>query len=392
MRIAISGAGIAGPSLAYWLRKTGHTPTIIEIAPTFRAGGYVIDLWGVGYEVIRRMGLEDTIRDAGYHVQGVRSVDEHGRTTASFRTGLFGRIAGEEFISLPRGDLARAIYRTVVKEVETIFGDQITAIDQHDDGVRLSFQHAPDRDFDLVVGADGLHSNVRRLAFGPESDFEHYLGCHVAACTISGYPHRDELVYVSRILPDRQVARFALSDNRTLLFFVFRAKTPDLPRDDEECRARIRREFSGAGWETGQMLDALDRADNLYYDVVSQIRMEHWSAERLLLIGDAAACVSLLGGEGVGLAVTEAYLLAGELHRAGGDWRLAFEAWETRLRSFVKGRQKSARRFLTFFTSGKNFGIWFRNQTRRLMHTRPVPSLVADVRLRHEFKLPDYMI
>jgi 2-polyprenyl-6-methoxyphenol hydroxylase-like FAD-dependent oxidoreductase len=191
-------------------------------------------------------------------------------------------------------------------------------------------------------------------------------------------------------MPDRQVARFALRDNRTLVFFVFRAESPDLPHDDEECRARIRREFSGAGWETGQMLVALDRADNLYYDVVSQIRMKRWSAERLLLIGDAAACVSLLGGEGVGLAVTEAYLLAGELHRTGGDWRRAFEAWETRLRPFVRGRQKSARRFLSFFTSGKNFGIWFRNQTRRLMHTRPVASLFARHGPRHKFELPDY--
>ena len=390
MNIAISGAGVAGPSLAYWLHKTGHTPTIIEIAPEFRTGGYVIDFWGVGYEVAMRMGIEKSIREAGYHVREVRSVDDEGRKAASLGTGVFDRITGGKFISLPRGDLARTIYATVEHDVETIFGDTITAIDPHADGVRLSFRHAPDRDFDLVIGADGLHSNVRRLAFGPASNFEHYLGCHVAACTVSGYPHRDELVYLTHNVPGRQMARFTLRDNRTLLFFVFRAPGTDIPHDDDARKAILRQEFERTGWESAEILAALDRTDDLYFDVVSQVRMNRWSKDRTLLIGDAAACISLLGGEGTGLAMTEAYVLAGELHKAGGDWRRAFDAWERQLRPFVEGKQKGAMRFLSFFATKTSFGIWLRNQAMRIMNIGPLVNLFAGQSLRDDFDLPDY--
>ena len=350
----------------------------------------MIDFWGVGYEVAVRMGIEDAIRGAGYHVTAIRSVDRSGRTSASLRTGVFDRVTGGRFISIPRGDLARAIYATIEHDVETIFGDSITAIDQHGDGVRLSFAHAPDRDFDLVVGADGLHSNVRRLVFGPHSDFEHYLGCHVAACVVPEYRSRDELIYTTHNVPNRQIARFTLRDDRTLFFFVFRAPGTDIPHDHEARKAVLRREFSGAGWESPAMLAALDRADGLYFDVVSQVRMDRWSKDQTLLIGDAAACISLLGGEGTGLAMTEAYVLAGELQRAGDDWRRAFDVWETRLRPFVDGKQRGATRLLSFFAARTGFGLWLRSQAMRVMNIPPVATLFAGRSLRDDVQLPDY--
>ena len=175
----------------------------------------MIDFWGVGYHVAQLMGIEAAVRDAGYQVQSIRSVGPDGRVRASLGVEAFRRAAGGKLTSLPRGDLAAAIYATIEHDVETIFGDSITAINEHPDGVSVSFAQAKTRDFDLVIGADGLHSNVRRLTFGPESDVEHYLGCLVAACVVEGYRPRDELVYVTYSQP-RSIPRaiFAAGGSR----------------------------------------------------------------------------------------------------------------------------------------------------------------------------------
>ena len=177
----------------------------------------------------------------------------------------------------------------------------------------VSFAQAKTRDFDLVIGADGLHSNVRRLTFGPESDVEHYLGCLVAACVVEGYRPRDDLVYVTYSEPGRSVGRFSLRGDRAMFLFVFRSDQAADPGELAARKALLRREFGDAGWECPQILAALDGVDDLYFDVVSQIRLDRWARGRTALVGDAAACVSLLAGEGTGLAMTEAYVLAGEL-------------------------------------------------------------------------------
>jgi 2-polyprenyl-6-methoxyphenol hydroxylase-like FAD-dependent oxidoreductase len=390
MKIAISGAGVAGPALAHWLHRTGHEPTLIERAPRFRTGGYVIDFWGVGYLVAERMGIGPAIRDAGYQVQAIQSVAGDGRIRASLGVDAFRRASGGKFTSIPRGELAAAIYATVENDVEAIFGDSITTINQYPDGVHVTFEHGQPRDFDLVIGADGLHSNVRRLAFGPESSFERYLGCVVAACMVDGYPRRDELVYVTHSQPSRLVARFSLRDNRTLFMFVFRSEHARQLDEGAACRAMLRREFADVGWECPQILAALDGADDLYFDVVSQIRLDRWSRGRVLLIGDAAACVSLLAGEGAGLAITEAYVLAGELLCARGDHRQAFDAYEARLRPFVEGKQAGAEKFIPVFATRTQRGIWFRNLAMRAMDFHPLGDLLVGRTLRDDFELPDY--
>ncbi len=278
MKVAISGAGVAGTALAYWLHRTGHTPTLIEQAPAFRTGGYMIDFWGVGYRVAKKMGIEDQLLDAGYEIQQLRSVDSDGKVKAELPVEAIRNLIGHDFTSLPRGDLAATVYRTVADKVETVFGDTITAVDDHGDGVRLTFGNAEPREFDLLVGADGLHSNVRRLAFGTGPEVERYLGCKVAACVVDGYRPRDELVYLTYNTLGRQAGRVALREDRTLFLFIFRAERTDAgaqPKDE------LRTQFGDAGWECPQMLDALDDADDLYFDVVSQIKMDHWSLGRV---------------------------------------------------------------------------------------------------------------
>lgn len=388
MEVAISGAGVAGTALAYWLHRTGHTPTLIEQAPAFRTGGYMIDFWGVGYRVAKKMGIEDQLLDAGYEIQQLRSVDSDGKVKAELPVEAIRNLIGHDFTSLPRGDLAATVYRTVADKVETVFGDTITAVDDHGDGVRLTFGNAEPREFDLLVGADGLHSNVRRLAFGTGPEVERYLGCKVAACVVDGYRPRDELVYLTYNTLGRQAGRVALREDRTLFLFIFRAERTDAgaqPKDE------LRTQFGDAGWECPQMLDALDDADDLYFDVVSQIKMDHWSRGRVGLIGDAAGCISLLGGEGTGLAMTEAYVLAGELDRARGDHREAFEAYEALMHPFVASKQAGAARFVGFFATRTKFGLWLRNIVMRAMNVGPVLRLVAGD-IRDDLELPQYAI
>lgn len=390
MKIAISGAGVAGPALAHWLHRSGHEPTLIERAPHFRTGGYVIDFWGVGYRVAQMMGIEAAVREAGYQVQSIRSVGPDNQVRASLGVDAFRRAAGAGFTSLPRGDLAATIYATIENDVETIFGDSITAIDEHPDGVSVSFAQAKSRDFDLVIGADGLHSNVRRLTFGSESDVEHYLGCRVAACVVEGYRPRDDLVYVTYSEPGRSIGRFTLRGDRTLFLFVFRSAHAADPGNLEARKALLRREYGDAGWECPHILAVLEGVDDLYFDVVSQIRLDRWSRGRTALVGDAAACVSLLAGEGTGLAMTEAYVLAGELVCARGDYWRAFDAYETRLRRFVEAKQGAAQKYLPVFATQTRLGIWFRNLAMRAMDFRPLAGLLLTRSVRDDFELPDY--
>ena len=389
MKALIQGAGISGLACARVLDERGWDVTIVEAATAPRTGGYMIDFWGIGYRVTRKMGIEAAIRDAGYDVGSVRSLGPDGAARAELRVDVFRRMVGNDYTSLPRGDLAAAIYRTVEGSVPTLFDDSITGIDQRSDRVRVTFENAPADDFDLVIGADGLHSNVRRLVFGPEERFEHYLGCKVAACVVDGYRGGTSDTYLTYSVPGRQIGQFTLRGNRTMFLFVFRDEHDDHGMTPKE---QLHNQFGDAGWESRQILAAVDDVDDLYFDVVSQIRMDRWSDDRVLLIGDAAGCISLLGGEGTGLAITEAYALAGELARAGDDHRRAFDSYESLLRPFIEGKQAGAERLLGFFATRTRFGLWFRDVAMRAMNLgRPVAGLFAGS-LRDHLDLPDYRI
>ncbi|WP_018600707.1 FAD-binding domain [Mycobacterium sp. 155] len=389
MRIAISGAGIAGPAVAHWLRRTGHVPTLIDHSPHLRTGGYVVDFWGIGYRVAQLMGIESAVRAAGYQARTVRGVRPDGSLLASIDVGAFVEAVADRYTTIARSDLSAIIFATIADDVETIFGDSITAIDDRADGVTVSFDQHPAREFDLVLGADGLHSGVRRIAFGQRSP-EYYLGCMVAAFTATGYRPRDELSYVLYNTVGAQVGRFALRDDRTLFLFVYRTPAPETPEPVEVAKAALRDRFADGGWECRRILERLDDTDDLYFDSVSQIRQDSWSSGRVALLGDAAAAVSLMAGEGTGLAMLEAYVLAGELHRADGDYRLALPAYEQRLRRFVEGKQRGATKFISFFAAQSRLGLGLRNAGVRALSIRALAKLVSARSFRDDFDLPDY--
>lgn len=391
MKIVINGCGVAGPALAWWLLRHGHEPVLVEQAPQPREGGYVIDFWGLGYDICERMDLIPRIREAGYQVGEVRFVDAKGRRRSGFDTDVLRRMTRGRFTSLRRSDLGAALHGAVEGRAEAMFGESIASIEEHAGGVRVGFEHAAPRDFDLVIGADGLHSRVRALTFGPEADHERFLGYHVAAFDVAGYRPRDEDVYVSFTEPGRQVSRFSMRGDRTLFLFVFRDQAfgGDLPRDEAGRRAALRAVFGRSGWECPRILDAMDGVEDIYFDRVSQIRMPAWSKGRTALIGDAAAAVSLLAGEGTGLAIAEAYVLAGELHRAGGDHAAAFAAYERRLMPFLAGKQESARKFASTFAPKSRTALLLRDLAMWLMRFPKLAEFfVGD--LEDDIELPDY--
>jgi 2-polyprenyl-6-methoxyphenol hydroxylase-like FAD-dependent oxidoreductase len=390
MRICISGAGIAGPALAYWLLHHGHQPTLVEIAPHFRRGGYIIDFWGKGYELAERMGILPRVQDQGYHVREVRIVDEHGRKSGGFEVEPLTRALRGCFASLPRGELASILYDTVKDRVETLFDTSITSLTDLGRAIRVTFSHALPRDFDLVIGADGLHSNVRRLAFSSATSSEVFLGYHVAAFEATGYRPRDELTYVSYSRPGRQIARFAMRDDRTVFMLIFASGEPIQARTTEAQRDVLQRTFGGMGWETDAILAAMQRSDSLYFDRVSQIHADRWSSGRVALLGDAAHCPSLLAGEGCALAIIDAYVLAGELARAGDDYAAAFHSYENRLRGFIESKQRAAKRFAGQFAPRTELGLIVRRWATKAMSLPGLTNLFLGRALRDDLELPDY--
>lgn len=396
MNILISGAGIAGPTLAYWLKRYGFTPVLVERAPEFRTGGYVIDFWGLGYEVADRMGLIPQILDKGYLVREVRIVNGDGRRVAGFPVSALTQLAQDRYVSVARGDLAACIFRQVEKNVETIFGDSIARIEQASTDIQVTFQSGVVRDFDLVIGADGLHSRVRELAFGPQKHFETYLGYKVAAFEIDGYRPRDELVYVMHSEPGHQAARFAMHGDRTLFLFIFADPEVEYTKaaDVQSQKALLRKRFGDIGWECSRILNSLDSVAEIYLDRVSQITMGSepgsWTKRRVTLIGDAAFCVSLLAGQGAALAMLAAYILAGELHSASGDHTTAFRAYQKKLESLVRSKQRAALRLAGMFVPKTRISMFVRDRILNALTIPWIANLAFGRSLRDDFIIPDY--
>lgn len=392
MNIAINGAGIAGPALAYWLQKSGHDVLLVEESPRLRSGGYAIDFWGLGYDIAEKMGLIPRIRELGYQVGEVRFVDEHGRRIGGFSTDAIRRLTNGRFTTLRRSDLSATIYAAIDGKIETILGDSIAMCEDTGERLHIRFDHAAPRDVDLLIGADGLHSRVRRLAFEPQEQFDVSLGYHVAAFEVAGYRPRDELVFVTHGLPGRQISRFAMRDDKTLFLFVFHDEylNANEPANERERKAALKHAFADVDWECPQILNLLENTGDFYFDHVNQIRMQRWSNGRVALIGDAAACVSLLAGEGTGLAMAEAYVLAGELARAEGDYRAAFARYEARMMPFLQRKQQSAARFASSFAPRSALGLTVRNLATRLFQVPSIAHMFVSRSLRDDIALPDY--
>ncbi|MDI2030341.1 FAD-dependent monooxygenase [Saccharopolyspora sp. TS4A08] len=340
MRVLVSGASIAGPAVAFWLCRSGFEVTVVEKAATVRSGGYPIDVRGTALEVVRRMGLLPRLQAADVATRRLTFLNTDGSVAASVHPQhVVGGVDGED-LEIRRGDLTDVLHAAVREDVEFVFGDSIEVLDERADGVHVTFRSGAERDFDLVVGADGLHSRTRELVFGPELEFHRYLGFCFAGFTMPntfGLSHEG----VMWNAPGKGAILYGVEDGETVHGFLNLAcpRPPmELLRDPEAQRAMVAEAFAGHGWETPAMVEAMQVADDLFFDTVSQIRMPAWSRGRAVLVGDAAHAPSFLTGQGSSLALVGAYMLAHAL-TTHADHTAAFTAYEASTREFVELNQ-----------------------------------------------------
>jgi 2-polyprenyl-6-methoxyphenol hydroxylase-like FAD-dependent oxidoreductase len=392
--VLVSGAGIAGPALAYWLREAGFDVTVVERAPAPRPGGQTVDLRGAGRTVVSRMGLMDRARALTVEQRGLALVDAEGRVTARIPADSFGGEGIVSEIEILRGDLGRLLYDATLPATEYLFDDTVTALDQDVDGVTVRFEKAATRRFSLVVGADGLHSVVRRLAFGPEAGHVRPLHLYTAWFTATDCLELDSW-YRMFNAPGGLVAsaRPGRLPGETKAGLSFRTTAPLVfdRRDTTAQQAELARRFAGAGWEVPRLLTAMRAAPDFTFDSMGQVRLDHWSRGRVVLLGDAGYCPTPLTGLGTSLALVGAYVLAGELAAAGGDHRVAFRRYDEVLRPYVDQAQQLPPGGASGYAPSTALGIRLRALSMRAMHHWPMRSiLAAQFAKAEEIALPDY--
>jgi len=349
----ISGAGIAGATAAYWLAKAGFDVTIVEQASNIRSSGSPVDVRGPAVEVAERMGVMARIRDADTRVRDMVFVNSRGRVVS--RVNMRTTWAEPADVELPRGDLAAILRDAVPDDVEVQFGNSVQALAQDAEGVTAEFASGPARRFDLVLGADGAHSGVRALAFGPEADYLKHLGVYVATLPLDGETGTDFVMYNT---PGRAVAIHP-AKGRPIAAFMFRA--PQIPqfdhRDLEQHKRLLCDAYAGGGWRVPELLDRVRAADDLYFDSVSRIKVPAWSRGRIGLVGDAASCVSLFG-DGSSLAMIGAFTVADSLN---GDIPAGLRAYEARHRPQRAAKENSVAYATRLFIPATWAGIALRN-------------------------------
>lgn len=381
MRVLISGASVAGPVLAHWLTRYGYAVTVVERSPTLRkTGGHAVDLFRPAMDIVERMGLLEAVRSTrtGTERLLVRTPD-HDRP-AELEVRKLVAAFSDRHTEIMRDDLSEILHDATRDDVEYVFGDSITAIS--DDG-EVAFERGPARRFDLVVGADGLHSNVRRLVFGPEERYAHWIGAYLAVFSVPNYLGLDRTMTTMAAV-DRLVAVYGASrlpDARAL--FLFRTDGPldyhyrDIPRQKELLRERV----AGLGWEVPRLMAELDTTPAFYFDSITQLRMDTWSRGRVTLVGDAGYCPGPAVGGSTSLAVVGAYVLAGELAAAGGDPARAFPAYEAEMGEYVRRSRAFALGAARRLVPRSRSDVWTTLQGTRLINRLPAPLVGAVSRI-----------
>lgn len=365
--VLISGAGIAGPALAFWLRAYGFEVTVVESAPAPRVGGQAVDIRGAAREVLGRMGVLDAVRELHTGVCGIAYLGRSGEVVARLDNQAFGHSGGVVAeLEILRGDLVGVLMDAAGRNVEYIHGDTIVALDESEDSVLVTFQQASPRSFDIVVGADGVRSNVRSLVFGDHDRFVRDLGYYSAYFTawtdrdLDGWLH-------AYSLPGRRLAMVypvgQSGETRTMLSFAH--DDAHVGRDDR--RSLLCDMFADSGWIVPTLLDQLATTDELFFARVGDVRVDRWSSGRVVLIGDAISAGSL--GMGTSMAIVQAYVLAGELSL--GDHRRAFGEYRRKLAGFVAENQKRPAGSTAGFLPRTRAGIALRNATVKALPRIP---------------------
>lgn len=352
VKVLVSGASIAGPALAHWLWRRGAEVTVVEQASGLRPGGQAVDARGVSKEVIRRMGLDATVRAACTNTAGAYVVDADGRVLETMAADEHGGDGYISEIEILRGDLSRLLYDDTREAVEYVFGDRITGLTQDPDGVDVTFAGGDRRRYDLVIGAEGVHSALRSTVFGPRERYVRHLGLALAFYTVPNEFGLDGWALDYHEAGRSAGLRPVPDATRAIAMLSFPAPDLDIDHRDVEAQQRLLREqMAGVGWWTPQLLTHLGEAPDFYLDQVAQVVMDHWHTGRVGLIGDAAYSASPMSGAGTGLALVGAYLLAGELAAAGWDVEAGYAAFEAQLRPCVEANQELGRMHVDSLTA-----------------------------------------
>ena len=376
-RVLISGASDAGPVLAYWLNRCGYQPTVVERTAELRFGwgGHAVDLFGPALQIVEWMGVLAQVRDARTRTETISLLRE-GHRPVDIPAELMSEGVSQRHIEIMRGDLAKIIYEAGRDDIEYLFGDSITTLHETEQGVEVSFQYGAPQTFDLVIGADGLHSITRRLAFGDEHQFLHFLGGYLAVFTVPNYLdlHQRMLGFAD---VDRTAAIYPVHETgQARVLFLWRARTPHgYDRHDLTAQRRlIHGLYADMGWEVPRLLAELEKADDLYLDSISTIVMDTWTRGRVTLVGDAGYSPGSAVGGGSSLAVVGAYVLASELAASSGDHVRGLAAYEQALRPAVKHSQTIGPAVLKTLIPRSRLQLWATAQAIRLVPRLPAPA------------------
>jgi 2-polyprenyl-6-methoxyphenol hydroxylase-like FAD-dependent oxidoreductase len=368
LTILISGAGIAGPTLAYWLVRQGHRPVLVERTPELRVGGHAVDIRGTALEVIERMGLDTAVRDARTQILTLSAERPDGVRTYDVALRPMHEMRGDREIEIMRDDLVRILFGAVRDDVEVVFGDSVRALTPVEGArVAVEFERGTAREVDLVVGADGQHSSIRELTMGPERGLTHHLGAYLSIYTVDNLLGlRDRAVLYNE--PGRAAAIFTVRGNqRAKVVLLFRSAPLDIDFGDPAAQYDLlRRRFVGMGWHTARLIESLPDAYDFYFDEMSQVHLPRWSTGRTALLGDAAFGPSPMSGQGTSLALIGAFLLAHHL-AVEPDPATAFDLWENEFRPNVELNQALAMDGMSTLLPASRLGIFARNQTMRVL-------------------------
>ncbi len=375
MKAVVCGAGIAGLASAQRLATLGWDVVVLEKAAAPRTQGYMLDFFGPGYDAAEAMGVLPRLAELSYHVDEVTYRDEAGRRRAGMRFAQFAKIVGGRLLSITRSDLERGLRESLPETVDLRFGTSVTSVANDTDGVAVTTSDNDVLEADVLVGADGVHSAVRRIVFGKETTYLRYLGFHTAAFVFD-----DESIHAQvdgqfclTDSVDRQLGFYGLRDGKVAVFAVHRTSDPALPDDPREA---IRREYAALGWISPTALAACPTPTEVYYDQVAQIAMPSWSRGRVVLVGDACCAVSLLAGQGASLGIAGGYVLAEHLASAESV-DAALVEYERALRPVVTDKQQVARDSVRWFLPSSPLQLHMRRTILRLARLPILDRLVA---------------